>query len=318
MRPLPRSNRDPQSESVLGSRSPRDDPSRAGRRRHGPARRAARTDRPSPTVLPRRVRRPPRRDVPDRRDRRHAVPAVARRRGAGVAGARVRPGVAQRLRGVGAVRRAVVPADRRGRLPAPRRERRVLPALSAGDPRALVRPRRSPLRGGDDRVERRLLGRPGRHLPPDHLRAVRTHRPHHGAADVRVPDRALLPDALQRVAVPPALRHGVLGSPPSAMVGRGRRRGAGGAHPQHRGRDRAGARDRGAAPARRAARTGVARVPRGGGHGLRAPRLPRLLVAPGGRVAGPGDVPGELGTHVLVAVGDPVGRDRRRVPLRRR
>ena len=41
--------------------------------------------------------------------------------------------------------------------------------------------------------------------------------------------------------------------------GRGRRRGAGGAHPQHRGRDRAGARDRGAAPARRAARTGVAR-----------------------------------------------------------
>ena len=114
----------------------------------GPGRteRAARADRPSPTVLPRRVRRPPRRDVPDRRDRRHAVPAAARRRGAGVAGARVRPGVAQRLRGVGALRRAVVPADRRGRLPAPRRQRRVLPAVPAGDPRALVRARRSPLR----------------------------------------------------------------------------------------------------------------------------------------------------------------------------
>ena len=233
--------RHPQTESVLGSRSPRDDPSRARRRRHGSSRRGARADRPSPAVLSRRVRRPPRRDVPDRRGRVTLFPPL---RAVGVPGWPA-PSFEQgwhnafaaweRFDALWFLRIAEGGYRLRDGSAA------FFPLVPAGDPRGLVRARRSPLRGGDDRVERRLLGRPGRHLSPDHLRAVRTHRPHHRAADVRVPDRALLPDALQRVAVPAPVRHGVLGSPPAAMVGRGRRRGAGGAHPQHRGRDRAGA-----------------------------------------------------------------------------
>ena len=179
------------------------------RRRHEPGLDRAdgtRSDRRGRPLLSRRVRRPPRRDVPDRRDRRHAVPAAARRRRTRLAGAPAPdPGWHNAFDRVGAVRRAVVPADRRRRLPAPTtgapRSSRSIPLAIRG---AVVRARRSPVRGGDARVERRLLGA----LVVTYLLTTSELSERTARTTVLLmcvlPDLVLLPHALQRVAVPPA------------------------------------------------------------------------------------------------------------------
>ena len=97
--------------------------------------------------------------------------------------------------------------------------------VPARDPRRVVRARRRAARRGDPRVERGLPRRPVRDVCAHDRRALRAHGPHHRGAALRVPGVALLPHAVQRVAVPAARGHGLLGREARSM-GERRRLGA--------------------------------------------------------------------------------------------
>ena len=126
-------------------------------------------------------------------------------------------------RRLGALGQRVVPADRRARLRrrAARGRRRLLPALSAHARGARARARR-PLRSRRDRDLARGDARLVRvALPARRAEARRRRRPPRGPLPRRVPDRAVPPGGLQRVALPRARARGVPARRARPLAGRG-------------------------------------------------------------------------------------------------